>query len=536
MKKTFLLLIASLILVSCGGGGGGSDGGSGGGTTPTTSETLTPTPTPTPSTYTISGKVILSGAGLSGVTVSLTGASTTTTTTNVNGDYAFAGALNGSYTVTPSLTGYTFSPASKSVTVSGANLIGQDFTATRTNSNEITIKASFTGINAKSTWLNRIYAWFVPKAYALNSSLVARVLVFSAGDNSYTSANVTNGTFSINVKKGSPAGMIFVGSNNTYLGYLTLKNGIESLPMQMLPDNVASIDLGVLSSSGLIVEPSHNPIGNEIPLNDAEMKAIAQSNALFASVIKNSDFDNNGVIDILEGKFFSILIQLGWHPGRFGSNLTPILESNPTINGTRINMLITEPGSPSFIADPLFYGPAGSGLENGKPFDGDANRPSIIKQDANSYTASFSWPFIPGLPPEGQYSVKYNENRTISFNVSDLSQAPDSLVMTVPTVVLNNDGTMNKITWSFSIKSSSEKVNPATVIKNNFGIQIPGSGPICASNHGVNSTIMYQTGLSITDTEHTFTCQNLPWANISRIGFYYNDYYDNHYYVDFLIQ
>jgi len=81
------------------------------------------------SSYTISGKVILSGAGLSGVTISLAGASTTSTTTNANGDYAFTGAQNGSYTVTPSLTGYTFSPVSRSTTVNGANLTVQDFTA-----------------------------------------------------------------------------------------------------------------------------------------------------------------------------------------------------------------------------------------------------------------------------------------------------------------------------------------------------------------------------------------------------------------------
>ena len=82
------------------------------------------------STYTISGTVTLNGSGLSGVTVSLTGASTTSATTDSNGHYTFTGAQNGGYTVTPSLTGYTFSPASRSAAVSDANLTGEDLTAT----------------------------------------------------------------------------------------------------------------------------------------------------------------------------------------------------------------------------------------------------------------------------------------------------------------------------------------------------------------------------------------------------------------------
>ncbi len=68
--------------------------------------------------FTISGTI--SGAGGSGATVSLTGATTTTTTANASGAYSFSVA-NGSYTVTPNKTGYVFTPASQAVTVSGAN-------------------------------------------------------------------------------------------------------------------------------------------------------------------------------------------------------------------------------------------------------------------------------------------------------------------------------------------------------------------------------------------------------------------------------
>lgn len=96
--------------------------------------------TATENTYTISGTV--SGAVVSGVTITLTGSGSTTTTTDGSGNYSFAGAKNGSYTITASKTGYTFSPASISATVSNANLTGQNFTS---KENTYTIAGTVSG-------------------------------------------------------------------------------------------------------------------------------------------------------------------------------------------------------------------------------------------------------------------------------------------------------------------------------------------------------------------------------------------------------
>lgn len=69
------------------------------------------------------------GASISGVTISLnTGASTTT---DSNGKYSFVNLESGSYTLTPSKNGYTFSPSSR--TVSGGpdyHVTDQNFTGT----------------------------------------------------------------------------------------------------------------------------------------------------------------------------------------------------------------------------------------------------------------------------------------------------------------------------------------------------------------------------------------------------------------------
>jgi inhibitor of cysteine peptidase len=85
----------------------------------------------TGSTYSISGTVTTStGAILSGVTITLSGANSGTVLSDASGNYSFANLASGSYTVTPSMTGYTFTPTDQAVTVDEADVTGNDFTAT----------------------------------------------------------------------------------------------------------------------------------------------------------------------------------------------------------------------------------------------------------------------------------------------------------------------------------------------------------------------------------------------------------------------
>jgi hypothetical protein len=79
-------------------------------------------------TFTITGTI--SGAGGSGATVKLTGTATATVTASASGVYTFTGVTNGSYTVTPTKSGHTFTPGSKTTTVNSANVTGLNFSAT----------------------------------------------------------------------------------------------------------------------------------------------------------------------------------------------------------------------------------------------------------------------------------------------------------------------------------------------------------------------------------------------------------------------
>ena len=79
-------------------------------------------------TYTISGTISPSAGG-SGATVILSGAAGATTTANSSGVYSFTALGNGSYTVTPSNSGYSYTPTNQAVTINGASVSGVNFTA-----------------------------------------------------------------------------------------------------------------------------------------------------------------------------------------------------------------------------------------------------------------------------------------------------------------------------------------------------------------------------------------------------------------------
>jgi len=98
----------------------------GGGAPATVSITVVPT-------YDVSGRVATgSGTGLANVAISISPVPpgfTSAVLTNANGNYTLANLPNGTYTLTPLLTGYSFTPATRTVTVAGANITAQDFTA-----------------------------------------------------------------------------------------------------------------------------------------------------------------------------------------------------------------------------------------------------------------------------------------------------------------------------------------------------------------------------------------------------------------------
>jgi len=166
------------------------------GNAPTASFTASPIPT-----YAISGKVLAAnGSGLAGATVSAvssTGVSAGSKTTDGTGSYSFTGLLSGDYTVSISHPdGYTFTPASRSVTVTDAGA-GADFAVSLPATYRISGKATLSG-----------------GAGAANATVVLTTM----GGTSYTTTTDATGAYAFG---GMPSGYYGVSATLTGYGFVS---------------------------------------------------------------------------------------------------------------------------------------------------------------------------------------------------------------------------------------------------------------------------------------------------------------------------
>ena len=128
--------------------------------------------------YGLSG--VVSGDKADGVTLTLSGAAAATATTVVGGAYTFYGLLNGTYTVTPSLSGYTFAPASLDVVINNFSVANVNFVSTQL---KLTISGSISGDILPGVTLT------------LSGSQSGTAL--SKADGTYFFTGITNGNFTV---------------------------------------------------------------------------------------------------------------------------------------------------------------------------------------------------------------------------------------------------------------------------------------------------------------------------------------------------
>jgi hypothetical protein len=150
---------------------------------------------------TLSG-VITPAASGNGAQVTMVGPSNGATTVNATGNYSFGNLPAGSYTLTPSKTGHTFTPPSQTVTLTSANMTGVNFTA-----QEVVISGALTpgAMGAGAT---------------VNLTGAATATVAADGSGNFTFARVANGTYTVTPSK---VGFIFTPANRS----ITVSNGVS---------------------------------------------------------------------------------------------------------------------------------------------------------------------------------------------------------------------------------------------------------------------------------------------------------------------
>jgi hypothetical protein len=130
----------------------------------------------TTTTHSIGG--VISGGGAAGATVVLSGAGTGSVTTDAVGNYNFSGLADGTYTATPSKAGFSFSPASQTITVSGAHSLGVNF---------VSAQPTY-GISGKVTGGPGLVVSLLP-------AVTGSITTDSAGN--YSFLGVANGTYTV---------------------------------------------------------------------------------------------------------------------------------------------------------------------------------------------------------------------------------------------------------------------------------------------------------------------------------------------------
>jgi hypothetical protein len=205
-------------------------------------------------TYTISGALSPTPDG-SFATMTVTGDASRTASADVNGNYSFNGLVNGAYTVTPTKTGYVFSPASQTVTVADGNMPAVNFTAQSVNITGTVSPAA----NGAGT--------------SLTLSGASTGTTTADGSGAFSFRGLPNGTYTVTPAK---SGFTFTPSSRT----VVISGGVS----------VGNVDFSIVafySVSGTL-SPAAAGSGAQVGIGESVATADASGNYTFPNLINGT--------------------------------------------------------------------------------------------------------------------------------------------------------------------------------------------------------------------------------------------------------
>ena len=182
--------------------------------------------------------------------MTLTLSSGATATTNTSGAYTLSGLANGTYTITPSKSGYSFTPASKSVTISGANPSTINFTAAQNSvPKTITLDAQVRQDQTASSYTISSPVFSTSSGHELLLALVA--------------AGVRNGNWhntSVTGVSGGGLTWVFTARTQTQRGTAEIWRAFSPAPLSAV-SVTAALSQGVTSSMTILSFAGVDPSG-----------------------------------------------------------------------------------------------------------------------------------------------------------------------------------------------------------------------------------------------------------------------------------
>ena len=356
-----------------------------------------------------------------------------------------------------------------------------------------------------------------------SEATIESVLLFY--DNSVVKETIIDNSFSIKADYHKPAGLVFLDGNDGYKGHVQFGTNMNALPLQATEDENQIFDLGQLSiADNAVYIPQNDPM-EKITTTAKELDSITTFGSLFSSIVANPDFDNNGVVDVVEDKsIHATILYFFDNSPSFNSNLTPeISPESTTIGAHKFHVSLDYPvlfgtGDVSLLypGGPTLFAEVGN--ENSFFFDGQE-----------------------GLPKQGEYVFSI-DNGTTQFDYtldlqSTAQQINDNIAIIVPTVALNDDDTFHSITWEAYQADQADMsitiMDQPEVIMDKLEIQIDVDYEV--EDYDINNpNRIYNSGwLDVNSGVHILSKQDIDVNNLERLCFAYDDHYGNHYVISY---
>jgi len=373
-------------------------------------------------TAVISGTLTIAGAG---ATVNLNGSASSTTTADATGNYSFSGILNGSYTVTPTKSGVTFSPVNQSVTINGASNTAVNFTATvQTWTISGTLKPASDTAGATLT---------------LSGAPIATTT--AAADGTYSFTGIANGTYTVTPTK---TGYTFNPANQQITVSNASKTGI----------NFATVP--VLSTSPGSFTFSNITVGTTSALQSGTLSASGGSVTVTNDTLTGAGFAVSGIT-------FPLTLSPGQSQG-LSVSFSPLATGSVsgslsfTSNASNTPPAITLSGTGAGLGlSPMTvnFGSVPDGSTSPQTATLSAAGGPVTVTAANLSGAAFSISGLPALP----FTIAAGQSQTFSVTFAPMPGSPGPASGSVAfltglnnvTQTLSGMGTSNvSLTWTAS--------------------------------------------------------------------------------------
>jgi hypothetical protein len=426
-------------------------------------------------TFSVSGNI--SGTGGAGANVALSGTSNGSTTTDNLGNYVLAGLANGTYTITPSSSGFLFSPSSQAITINGSSAGSVNFSSSVSPVSLASLTLSRTTVTGGTSSSGTV---------TLNSPAPAGGAVINLSTNSGSAqtptsitvaANATNATFTITT--GAVASATVVTVSGTY-------NGTQSAVLTINPPSLLSLGLsptsvvGGSSSSGTVTLTGPAPAGGAlVTLSDNSTSAQTPASVTVTAGATTATF----AVTTASVNAATIVAVSATYNGTRNANLT----INPPSAGSLTLSPTAVVGGSSSTGTVTLNGPAPAGgvVVTLSDNNGSAQTPANVAIAAGATSATFTITTTAVASATSvSVSATYNttRNATLTINPPTLT----SLTLNPSTVVGGNSST-GTVTLNGPAPSAGSVV--ALTSSRTSAAQVPSSVTIPSNANSATFTV-----------------------------------------------